>query len=339
MTNTEYATFSNNAVMFAAIVYLLAFLSHALEWAADGRMAAEFEQQPVPLDEAKVASGPVLTPRNERATGPSSAKTTKGRTQQPVERRMRVEQLGAAGVALTILGALLQTAGLVTRGLAAHRVPWGNMYEFALAGTLGAVLTYILLLRRLHLRWLGLFVTGFLVTTLMATVLLLYVPAGPLVPALHSYWLLIHVTAAITATGGFTLGALTSALFLVRQRQEARPGGGKPSRHRNLPSAATIDRVSYRIHAFAFPVWTFAALIAGPIWAQYAWGRYWGWDPKEIWAFVTWVVYAGYLHARATAGWRGKKASIIAIIGFATVLFNFIGINLYGSGLHSYSGM
>ena len=97
--------------------------------------------------------------------------------------------------------------------------------------------------------------------------------------------------------------------------------------------------MAYRTHAFAFPVWTFAALIAGPIWAQYAWGRYWGWDPKEVWAFITWVVYAGYLHARATAGWKGHRAAIVALVGLATLWFNFVGINFFfGSGSqHSYA--
>ena len=100
-----------------------------------------------------------------------------------------------------------------------------------------------------------------------------------------------------------------------------------------------LDRIAYRTHAFAFPIWTFAALIAGPIWAHYAWGRYWGWDPKEVWAFITWVVYAAYLHARATSGWKGRSAAIVALVGLATLWFNFIGINFFfGSGSqHSYA--
>jgi cytochrome c-type biogenesis protein CcsB len=98
-----------------------------------------------------------------------------------------------------------------------------------------------------------------------------------------------------------------------------------------------MDQISFRVHAFAFPIWTFAALIAGPIWAQYAWGKYWGWDPKEVWAFITWVIYAGYLHARVTAGWKGRAAAIIALIGFASFIFNFVGVNLFVPGLHSYA--
>jgi cytochrome c-type biogenesis protein CcsB len=149
----------------------------------------------------------------------------------------------------------------------------------------------------------------------------------------------IHVVAAVIAAGAFAVGAIASALYLVKDRAERRADAPTTGYVARLPKAAVLDRVAYRVHAFGFPVWTFAALVAGPIWAEYAWGRYWGWDPKEVWAFITWVVYAAYLHARATAGWKGKGAAVIALVGFATLLFNFVGINLFGSGLHSYSGL
>jgi cytochrome c-type biogenesis protein CcsB len=254
----------------------------------------------------------------------------------------KVDKWGRIGVALTVVAVLLHLAALVTRGLGSDpiRVPWGNMYEFTLAGAFGVSAMYLVLGRRHHLRWMGLPVTAFEVVVLMLAVLLLYVPAGPLVPALHSYWLVIHVMAAVVASGAFAVGAIASALFLVKDRA-LRKGSLAPGSYLDrLPEPSVLDRVAYRLHAFGFPVWTFAALIAGPIWAEYAWGSYWNWDPKEVWAFITWVIYAAYLHARATAGWRGKAAAVIALIGFASLLFNFVGINFFfgSSSLHSYAG-
>jgi cytochrome c-type biogenesis protein CcsB len=254
------------------------------------------------------------------------------------ERRLALEKWGRIGVALTIVAAALHLAGLVTRGLASDpvRVPWGNMYEFTLTATLMVTLGYLLLYRRFSLAWLSPVVTGFVLVPLMIDVLLLYTPVVPLRDALQSPWLVIHVIAAIIATGAFTLGGMCSALYLVKERWPHTRPGGYLSR---LPDLPGLDRMAYRTHAFAFPVWTFAAPIAGPIWAQHAWGRYWGWAPKEVWAFVTWVVYAAYLHARATAGWKGRAAAIVALIGLATLWFNFIGINFFfGSGSqHSYA--
>jgi len=214
------------------------------------------------------------------------------------------------------------------------------MYEFTLAGTFGVSVMYLALMKRYHLRWMGVVVTGFLVVVLMLDQLVLYQDAGPLVPALHSYWLVIHVLAAVVASGAFAVGALALGLFLVKDRATRRDSlrpGGYLSR---LPSVESLERVGYRLNAFGFPIWTFAALVAGPIWAEYAWGSYWNWDPKEVWAFITWVIYAAYLHARATAGWKGKTAAAIALVGFASLLFNFVGINFFfgGGSLHSYAG-
>ena len=325
MTTADFAAFSNTAIAFASVAYALAFLSHLTEWSLARTLPVE-ELEPATVGAAV-------------GTGGSSAPVLEGEALE--QRSLRFEQLGRVGVALTMVAALVHAAGLVARGLGSDpvRVPWGNMYEFAVAGSLGVTLIYLALLRKYHLRWMGLLVAGFSVIVLMSAVLLLYVPAGPLVPALDSYWLVIHVIAAIIATGAFTVGAMASVLFLVKDRAE-RSGTARTTGYlARLPEASVLDRVAYRVHAWGFPVWTFAALVAGPIWAQYAWGRYWGWDPKEVWAFITWVVYAAYLHARATAGWRGGAASAIALVGFATLMFNFVGINLFGSGLHSYSGL
>jgi len=325
VTTADLAAFSNNAIAFASVVYVLGFVSHLVEWVL-GRT--------VPVDATarqQVAAGGVSHDELPPEVDPSMA-----------ERSERIEVFGRVGVALTIAAALLHFAALVTRGLAAEpaRVPWGNMYEFCLTGTFAVTVMYLFLLQRYHLRWLGPVVTGFAVVILMLAVLVLYVPAGPLVPALHSYWLVIHVIAAITATGAFTVGGMASLLFLVKNRAETRGSTRTTGYLARLPQASVLDRVAYRMHAFGFPIWTFAALVAGPIWAQYAWGRYWGWDPKEVWAFITWVVYASYLHARATAGWKGKAAAVIALIGLATLLFNFVGINYFfgSTSQHSYAG-
>ncbi|HEX6248516.1 MAG TPA: c-type cytochrome biogenesis protein CcsB [Nocardioidaceae bacterium] len=369
MSPADFAAFSNNAIAFASVVYVLALLSHVAEWAfgrslpASGAAAGGVQassvaasgvavsgtaveeevraEQPVavgaPVDASAADAGPSYG-------GAAAADDRAGEDLGPADlaqQSYKVEKFGRIGVSLTVVAAALHLAGLVARGLGADpaRVPWGNMYEFAIAGAFGVTAIYLVLLKKYSLRWLGVFVTAFSVVVLMLAVLLLYVPAGPLVPALQSYWLVIHVVAAVIATGAFTVGAMASVLYLVKSRAEARPESPRTGYVARLPKAAVLDRVAYRVHAFGFPVWTFAALIAGPIWAEYAWGRYWGWDPKEVWAFITWVVYAAYLHARATAGWRGKGAAVIALIGFATLMFNFVGINLFGSGLHSYSGL
>ncbi len=213
-----------------------------------------------------------------------------------------------------------------------NRVPWGNMYEFTLAGTFFVALIYAVLRVRLDLNFLAPIVLGFVVSTLMVDVIWLYSPVAPLTEALNSPWLVIHVVSAVIATGAFTIGGMTSVLYLLKERW---PAGGYLSR---LPELRALDVLSYRMHAFAFPVWTFAVLITGPIWAHQAWSRYWNWDPKEVWAFITWVVYAAYLHARATAGWKGRAAAYIALVGLATLWFNFIGINFFATNsLHSYA--
>ena len=175
--------------------------------------------------------------------------------------------------------------------------------------------------------------------TLGLAVAVLYTESAQLVPALKSFWLVIHVTAAIIASGIFTVG------FARRSASSSRTGASgsageqrQPSFMDRLPAAAALDRSAYRMHAFGFPIWTFA-VIAGAIWAENAWGRYWGWDPKETWAFITWMVYAAYLHARATAGWKGRQAAYLACLGYATFLFNYFVVNIWLVGFHSYAGV
>jgi cytochrome c-type biogenesis protein CcsB len=257
-----------------------------------------------------------------------------------IARLERSDRLGRIAVALTGLAFLLHLAAIVARGVSAGRAPWGNMFEFSTTGALAVTGAFlVLLLRRdprFPVRYLGLFIVGPVLLTLGLAVTVLYVNSEQLVPALKSVWLVIHVSAAMIASGILTIGFAQTICYLVQDRME-RAGGG-PAFMSHFPSAESIDRAAYRMHAFAFPIWTFA-VIAGAIWAENAWGRYWGWDPKETWAFITWLVYACYLHARATAGWRGRKAAYIALLGYTTFLFNYLVVNIFLVGLHSYAGV
>ncbi|HUZ23491.1 MAG TPA: c-type cytochrome biogenesis protein CcsB [Streptosporangiaceae bacterium] len=243
---------------------------------------------------------------------------------------------------LTCTGLTAHLAAIVTRGLAEHRVPWGNMYEFIAAISCMAVLVLVTVSIRFRAYYIGLFVLLPVVLALALDVTVVYTPAGSLVPALNSYWIAIHVTAMIVASGLYIVGAVVTAMYLIADRNERRTLAGLPSRTEglmmHLPGTTVLDRLSYRTILFAFPVWTFG-IMAGAIWADHAWGRYWGWDPKETWSFITWVVYAGFLHARATAGWRGRRAAYIQLAGFGCLMFNLIGINLWVTGLHSYAGL
>jgi cytochrome c-type biogenesis protein CcsB len=239
---------------------------------------------------------------------------------------------GRIAVALTLIGWVTHLATIITRGFAAHRVPWGNMYEFSTIVAFVVITTFLVLLQRQKARWLGTFVLVPVVLYLGLAGTVLYVKAGPLVPALNSYWLKIHVVAAMTATAMFFVSGIVAITYLFKLRK---PDGNLLSR---LPDAATLDRLTYGLVAFAFPIWTFAVM-AGAIWAEAAWGRYWGWDPKETWSFITWVIYAAYLHSRATAGWKGKRAAYFAVAAFAALIINYYVVNTFIVGLHSYAGV
>jgi cytochrome c-type biogenesis protein CcsB len=261
---------------------------------------------------------------------------------QPATESERGRRWGAAALALTALGAVTHAAVLLTRGLATERLPWGNMYEFATATVLVAVVAYVVFaVRSPGLRHIGLFVLAPVVLSLVLIGLFLYTEPGPLVAALRSSWLAVHVTTAILGFGIFFVSGIASVLYLVRSRYEARiaagdaPGTGILSR---MPDAAALDRVAHRTAVFGFPIWTFA-VIAGAIWAESAWSRFWGWDPKETWAFIAWVVYAAYLHARTTAGWRGRPAAWVNVVGLGVMIFNLLYVNMVSTGLHSYGGV
>ena len=238
-----------------------------------------------------------------------------------------------AAVALSALGAAAQLVAVVARGLAVHRAPWGNMYEFVTALTCVAALFFLYVMVRYRAWALGVFVMGAVVLALGLAETVIYTEAGPLVPALQSYWLSIHVTAMTLATGIFFVAAVLGVLYLVKGKVKS--ANGLIAR---IPSADQLDKLTYRTVIFGFPVWTFG-VIAGAIWADQAWGRYWGWDPVETWAFITWVLYACYLHARATAGWRGRRAHYIQLIGFASLVTNMLVVQVFITGMHSYAGV
>jgi len=286
------------------IVYTLAMLSAALEVAMN-------------VKGAKV----LVTPSGE--SGPRVDDT-------------KSERWGRIAIALTSLAFLLHLVGVIARGISAQRVPWGNMYEFSTTGSVAVTGMFLLLLRRHSLRWLTLVVTFAVLMTLGTAITLLYVPTAPLVPALKSTWLVIHVSAAVISGGVFLLANAVAGAYLYLDRVESR--GPRPAWALKIPSLDALDRLCYRLVAFVFPLWTFA-VIAGAIWAESAWGRYWGWDPKETWAFITWVAYAAYLHARATAGWKGRRAAWLCLLAGSSFLFNYVYVNVWGSGKHTYSGL
>ena len=299
MSNRSIALLSNDFIYASMALYTLAFFAHAVEVAWS-----------------------VKTP----------AKSIK-KTKLDFSRTERVGRLASA---FMVLGFLLLAAGVIFRGISASRVPWGNMYEFSITGALAFSGAYLFALKKYKLRWLGLPVSLSVLLTLGTAITLLYRPSAPLVPALKSTWLVIHVSAAIISGGVFLLANCIAGAYLILDRYEQK--GPRPIWAQKLPSLEVLDNLSYRLVALVFPLWTFA-VIAGAIWAEAAWGRYWGWDPKETWAFITWVAYAAYLHARVTIGWRGRKAAWLCLLAGSTFLFNYIYINVWGTGRHTYSGL
>jgi cytochrome c-type biogenesis protein CcsB len=282
------------------------------------------------------------------ARPPSAASAAAPPDSMPEVALPPLRAIGQAGRWVQVAMALSATAvaahivAVVTRGLAVHRAPWGNMYEFVTALTCVAALFFLFVMVRYRAWALGVFVMGAVVVALGLAETLIYTAAGQLVPALQSYWLSIHVTAMTLATGIFFVAAVLGVVYLVADRYQRRVEAGRADPGhgimRRLPTIEQLDRLTYRTVVFGFPVWTFG-VIAGAIWADQAWGRYWGWDPVETWAFITWVLYAAFLHARATAGWRGRRAHYIQLLGFASLMFNILVVQVFIAGLHSYAGV
>lgn len=344
--NETFASYSNLCIALALIAYAAAFMAYCAEWAFGTRSRLGAKVAQIGAGEAKVvaqADAPAVE-RVALASSGSSGVTVLTRATAESEEptiagsSLRAEVVGRFAVMATVLAFLLHLAGVVFRGLAAHRVPWANMYEFSCAASLAMAAAYLVLLARRPVRWLGLPVSAIVLLTLGIAYTLLYTDAEELVPALHSYWLYIHVTAAVISTGAFGVATVATILYLVKSgTEEGKLRRLAPAMER-VPSSASLDRTAYRVIAFIFPLWTFA-IMAGAIWAEKAWGRYWGWDPKETWSFIVWVVYAAYLHARATHGWKGRAAAWIALAAFACVMFNYFAVNTLLDGKHSYAGL
>ncbi|MFJ4850922.1 MULTISPECIES: c-type cytochrome biogenesis protein CcsB [unclassified Streptomyces] len=352
--NENVAHISNYLIYSAMAVYTLAFLAYIAEWVFGSR--------------SKVARTSAALAAEPAADRPAVTVTVKGGGTATLQRPTVVTRAsssdrgfadgpGAAGgdrqgdtygrmaISLTALAWAMHVGSVVARAVSVQRAPWGNMYEFSTTFGAVAVTAYLVLLALgKKVRWIGLILTTTVLLDLGLAVSVLYTDSDQLVPALHSYWLWIHVSCAIISGAVFYLGAVATLLYLLRDHYEtALAASGKAEGTwagimYRLPAAASLDKFAYRVNAMVFPLWTFT-IIAGAIWAEAAWGRYWGWDPKETWSFITWVVYACYLHARATAGWKGRKAAYLALLAFACFLFNYYGVNIFITGKHSYAGV
>ncbi len=314
--------FSLIAVYSAMAIYTLAFVVFTID------LARRSAPAPVRLEASvgSAAAGAGSTTLLERLA-----------TDAPPSETRKAPRLLRAAMALTVIAWLLHVGSVVFRGLAAGRVPWANMFEFSLTATAIIVGVFLFVQVWQDLRFLGAFITGFTLIALGVATVSFYVDVVPLPPPLQSVWLVIHVFVASLGTGFFALGAALSAMQLLQARRAA----GRAVRLRfldTLPAADQLENLAYRLIVIGFVLWTFT-LIAGAIWAERAWGRYWGWDTKEVWTFIIWTIFAGYIHARATRGWRGSRSAVLALAGFGAVIFNFTIVNLFFKGLHTYSGL
>ncbi|WP_150461910.1 c-type cytochrome biogenesis protein CcsB [Nesterenkonia ebinurensis] len=376
--NVELAEYSELFMLISASIYTLAFILFTVDTARSSatikRVEAELsaEQQAERSRQLVGAGGGAVDAEAPVAFAPSALEpsiASEDSEQAPVPSRLNRapslpdselvdddlayvgtrRPLANVAVALTAVAAAAHAFAVVSRGIAASRWPMGNMFEFLTAAALVVAVVYLAVLIRRDLRFLGIFVIGLVVTMMVAATIGFPTPIGHVQPALQSPWIAIHVTLAVLAMALFTLTFAMNILQLVQSRREhalaTAPKGGferglaKAQFMRLVPSAFSLESWVYRINAVGFVFWTLGPLITGAIWANESWGRYWGWDPKEVWTFVIWVVYAGYLHARATRGWTGNRAAWLSIIGFICIIINYTVVNIWFPGMHSYAGL
>lgn len=335
MTSPQLAQLSNLALYGAMAVLAVAMLAFAVHLArlAPSRSAQRDRDRELVGVGAGSGTGVGATAATHAGTADSALDSA----QNPEAAR----KSGAMAMSLSWLAAMLLIASIALRAFAVMRPPITNLFEFGVGGATATLVVYLVLAQRRPLRWLGLFVVLPVLSMLGIALVLWYVPAAELAPALDDYWIAIHVPIAVLSYGIFTVAFVVTLMQLLVERRERRRSEGQdvaPGVLDSLPNFTRLDRIAYSLHVVAFPLWTFT-IIAGAIWGQKAWGTYWSWDPKEIWSFVIWVIYAAYLHARATSGWKRRSSNLIAIAGYVAILLNVTAVNLIAPGLHSYSGL
>ncbi|MFS0852876.1 c-type cytochrome biogenesis protein CcsB [Microbacterium sp. 179-I 3D4 NHS] len=320
----------------------LEVISPILLWTAIAIYAAAFVAYAFDLARRSQLSADAQTVREAELVGVGARGRTGAVAGAPAEPGPQRFVMARIGTSLTVLAFLFHLGATLTRGIAAGRVPWANLYEFAMIGTLLIIAVYLAVLIKIDLRYLGTFLTGLVVVLLGLAATNFYVEVSPLMDPLKSVWLIIHVFVASLGTAFFALAFALSVVQLMQSRRErlVAEGAAKtgPGFLRTFPASERLESMAYRFTIIGFILWTFT-LIAGSIWAYYAWSRFWGFDVKETWTFVIWVLYAGYIHARATRGWRGNPSAWLAIVGFSAVIFNFTIVNVFFKGLHAYSGL
>ncbi|MCG7309643.1 c-type cytochrome biogenesis protein CcsB [Brachybacterium sp. ACRRE] len=372
MIDQQLAELSNLLIIVTIVLYVLALIGFGadLSGVTQRRSDEKLEKQKRESEGARAELATVGASAGTAAAagggpgGSTDAGTTPTRTATTGKASASRGSTGAAtsgnalgargfGYVMASIGAVLHITAMVLRGVATWRVPWGNMYEFSMTSSALIVALFVIIsIRRKDLRLLGTLVMLPVLVLMLIAQTAWILPASDLTPSLqNSHWLIVHIGVAIIATALSGLGAIVAALQLLSTRTQkvraAREAADRPlgrfwgpvsALTERIPGPEALEALCFRLHSLAFVCWTFT-LIFGAVWANEAWGRYWNWDPKEVWTFVIWVVYACYLHARATRGFRGNKAAWFALAGFACVIINYTVVNLVINGLHSYSGL
>lgn len=243
------------------------------------------------------------------------------------------------------VGFIVQTAAMGVRWYESYHVPGGygripltNLYESIVFFTWSILLIYIIIDFKYKQRAIGAFIIPFAFMGMIWAQLGLDKTIEPLVPALQSNWLTYHVITCFLGYGAFAVACGVSIMYLIKIGSEEKSKGTPMTGLLGMfPPTRVLDDINYKSIMVGFPLLTLG-IITGAAWANYAWGTYWSWDPKETWSLIVWFVYAAFLHARFTRGWVGRRAAWLSIIGFASTIFCYLGVNLLLSGLHSYGG-